>query len=194
MFVELKTGPVVRAVSLISLKSHLKVSDDDENLLTEILDDATSALELWLGRSFISQTWELTLEGKEFPPSSDIIRLPHGPLISVTSVKWWDTDGDEQTFSSGSYTVHTGKGSKIFLNNGAAWPSGVRWRKSAVIEYISGDGTASSGVPGNLRLAIRMLVGHYYINREVTSIDSLPQEIILGLNQLTNFYNNNAEF
>ena len=48
------------------------------------------------------------------------------------------------------------------LASGASWPSGLRAQQSVLIQYVCGY----EDVPEDLKTAIKMMVAHWYENRE----------------------------
>src|SRR5262245_36909533 len=115
-------GPPAPVITLDEMKDYLRVVDDDEDDLIEgFISAVTQHLEGrdgWLGRSFVTQTWELSLDC--FPRRE--IRIPLPPLQSVDSVKYDDVNGVEQTLSPSLYTVDTRSVPGWVLPNlGAPW-------------------------------------------------------------------------
>lgn len=162
-------APAEPVVSLAEAKAHLRVEHADEDAyITSLVQAATSHLDGWsgtLGRALVEQTWEVTLDA--FPVGA--IHLPLGDVIAVTSVKYDDTAGDEQTVSSTDY----------FLDNRSldgwvvpfadvSWPDTLDAVNAVRVRYTAGYGAASA-VPAAIRHAILMLVAHWYANREAVT-------------------------
>lgn len=124
------------------------------------------------GESFITQTWELALDDW---PKYGYLELPYGPLQSVTSVKYYDTDSTENTWSSTLYTVNIYYNpGRVVPNFSEVFPSNVlRTTQGIIAKYIAGYGDDTEDVPEELRLAMLMLVGHFYENREATFTQAL---------------------
>lgn len=162
----LSTAPVVEPVTTTELKAHLRVDGTDEDTLIASLGVAARQhVEEETRRALVTQTWVLKLD--EFPGSGDAeIRLPRPPLQSVTSVQYVDGNGDTQTWSSSLYVVDTADTpGNISLAYGESWPSTRAQKNAVTITYVAGYGAAST-VPDALKAAIKLLVGHYYVNRE----------------------------
>jgi len=167
------SDPAAEPLSLTEAKAHLRVDfSDDDTLITALIKSARQAVEQATSRSLITQTWQLTLDTF---PSTGAIRLPMGPVQSVTSVNSYDEDDTETLFAATNYLVDTA-GDRLALNLDAVWPSDLRPYNAGVITYVTGYGNASTDVPDDLILATRMLVGHYYENREAVgaSMSTLP--------------------
>ena len=76
----------------------------------------------FLGRALVTQTWELVIN--TFPTHE--IKMPLPPLQSVTSVKYDDGEGVEQTLSTSLYTVDTAsEPGWIVPPIGTGWPTSI---------------------------------------------------------------------
>ena len=139
-----------------------------------------------LGRCLLSQTWRLSID-HHFPP---IIGLTLPPLQSVQSVKYTDDNGALLTLDAAAYRV-TGTGSwltEIAPAYGTAWPS-VRWQREAIlVEFVAGYGDGAEDVPPPILQAIRLLVAHWWQNREAVNVGNITSEIPLGVRSLLNPY------
>lgn len=160
------TQPSIEPVSLAELKAHLRVTEDDQD--DQILAYGLAARELlesmtW--RSFLTQTWRLTMD--RFP--CGCIELPNPPIQGVTSITYIDSAGDERTLDPSLYQVDTeSEPGRIVPAYGLVWPM-TRWQASAVtVEYVAGWETAED-VPNTLRQALRMLVAYWHEQRESAS-------------------------
>lgn len=130
-------------VSLADVKAHLRITGSDhDDLLSGLIMAATDMAERFTHRRLVRQTWKLF---RDRWPSDDELILPFGQLKSVTHVKYTDTDGTENTFSSSYYAVDTDdEPGRIVLNYGQAWPSVTLAPKNPievqfVCGYFSGD-------------------------------------------------------
>lgn len=90
------TAPAVEPVTVAEARAHLYVGhSDDDAIIGAFIAAAREDCEHRTQRALVTQTWERTLDG--FPAA---ISLPMAPLASVTSVKYIDGDGNEQTLCS----------------------------------------------------------------------------------------------
>lgn len=181
MVVKVITAPPNTPITTAEFKSHANIAHtDDDTLIGIYIKAATENLigpHGWLGRSLVQQTLELVLD--IFPANA--IFLPHGPVISVTSVKYDDTDGNEQTVSSSDYTVDNNASGFgwIVPADDVAWPdtidaiNAVRVRYVAGYEPLSGDYTAN--IPDPIRAAVMMMVADIYQQRENFSAENLTR-------------------
>jgi uncharacterized phiE125 gp8 family phage protein len=102
MAITVTSPPAALPVTLAEAKAYARVVDDDD-LIESLIFAARDHVEQATGRIMVATTFELTLD--EFPDNE--ILLPRSPLLTVASVKYDDTDGNEQTLSTSDYTVDT---------------------------------------------------------------------------------------
>lgn len=167
------TQPAVEPVTRTqAIQQTYAESELDKQFLDDAITTARIETERYCDSAFITQTWKQYLDC--FP--SDIIRLRKDPIQSVTSIKYIDTDGVQQTLVEGTdYQVDTvSTPPRIIPEPGITWPSVEYGRMNAVeIEYIAGYGDTEADVPWPIKKAILMLVGHYYENREEATSDTV---------------------
>jgi uncharacterized phiE125 gp8 family phage protein len=143
----------------------------EDTLLEALITTARQHVENYLRRSLITQTWELWLDDW---PGRDHIEIPLPPLASVSSVKYYDTDDTEATFSSDYYFVDTkSEPGRVCLNYGESWATTVlRDYNGVCVTFTSGYGSATD-VPKPIKQAMLLLIGHLYEHREAATEKSL---------------------
>ena len=174
------TAPAIEPVTVAEAKTQLRIDGSDEDtLIGNYITVARQTLEVLMRRAFITQT--ITLSYDSFPTE---MRLPRPPAIAVTSISYIDTDGASQTWSSSNYTLDSQiEPASVVLAYDKSFPS-IRTQANAVtVVYTAGYGTATTDVPESIRLAIRLLVGSYYENREATSVAKV-NDLPLGIQML----------
>ena len=175
------TPPEFEPLSLTEAKKHLRVDvNDDDALIWEYLKAARRELENKNSLAFMTQTWELLLD--DFPCDGEsIIIADKRPLQSVTSIKYIDIAGVEQTLSSAKYTVHkSGIEGEIALAYNEVWPS-VRCQRNAVtVRFVAGYSSDAEDIPDHCKQALRLVLGHYYENREDTIVGTAMNHIPAG--------------
>jgi len=113
------TEPEVEPLSLVEAKAHLVVEhDEDDSLIASYVKAARRACEMMQWRSYITQTREERLD--RFGHGV-CIGLPYGPVQSITSIKYTDTAGVEQTLSADNYSLDSATG-RVVLGYGLSWP------------------------------------------------------------------------
>jgi len=137
---------------------------DDDTMIGGLLLAATHYAETFTGRTLVTATKYHYLTGWEYP-----IELPEFPLVSVTSIKYIDPDGVEQTLAAALYDVDTViEPGCVRLGYGDSWPALRGDENGITITYVAGYGAAAD-VPDGLKVAIKMMVANWYENREAVS-------------------------
>lgn len=183
------TGPAVEPVTLTEAKLHLRVDHStDDTLITSLIVAARQYVEDVTWRALVTQTLEVTLDDW---PDGEMLVLPRPPLASVTSVKYVDSDGTETTWAAGNYQVVTqGTPGRLVLAYGVSWPSvTLRAANGITVRYVAGYGLAAA-VPDLLKTAIKLMVGHWYENREATVVaaGTVATELPLAVQSILNLY------
>lgn len=182
MILELVTAPTLLPVTLTEAANFCKVNEvDDHSVLQMLISAAREKCESLAGRTLLTTTWDLKLP--EFPKA---ISLPMPPVVSVTSVKYYDLDNAEQTLTATTdYLTYLGnKSGTVYLPNGATWPSTYDRPDAVVVRYVAGW-TAAASIPSCLRQWVLEAIATMYENRETmvtgTIATELPREFCAGL-------------
>lgn len=162
-------------------------STDEDNLLTILIKASRETVEMRTGRSLITQTRVMKMD---YFPCTDIIRIPNGPVQSITHVKYYDQDEVLQTLDSGDYWVDTDSDiARVIVKD--SWPSTEDMPNAVIITYVCGYGAAGSNVPAPLRKAMLFILGHMYENRQnviVSGSSTGVLEIPMGAEYLMSNY------
>jgi uncharacterized phiE125 gp8 family phage protein len=156
---KLNTAPVLEPVSLGDVKDWNRIDTaDHDRMLLNLMKGARQAIEEYLSRALITQTWVLKFDS--FPVC---IRPPRPPLQSVTSITYNDVDGNSQTVTAGDYTVDTNsEPGRIVEAVSATWPATRGHIDDVTVTFVAGYGDGQEDVPDEIRMAIKMLAGFYY--------------------------------
>lgn len=170
MALKLVTPPASYPISLAEAKEHLRVQDDDDDdLISAMVEAATQSAEVFTGRAFIDQTWDYFLDA--LPTDGSVIQLPNPPLIEVAGLFYLDSADDELTFNEARYVVDDASAkARIALANGGAWPTAATRMNAIRIRfragYLNPVSPEEAMVPGPIKSAIKLTIGHLYANRE----------------------------
>lgn len=170
MSVVVITPPESEPVSLAEARSQARIDTtlEDPRLAGFILA-AREMAEHQLQRSLLSKTYELSLDA--FPCGS--IVLPMGPIaeaggtLTVSSVKYTDPNGVEQTLAASAYTVD---GSSLIARIVPMddWPDTQDIPNAVRIRYVSGHADGGR-IPNSIKTWIVAHVSHLNENREATT-------------------------
>lgn len=172
---KISVEPTTEPVSISDIRTHIRIDHTEEDsILLGYLLAARSQLERDTRRALISQTWVLRMD--RFPEWD--VYLSPCPVASVSSITYVDVDGATQTLSSSLYRVDaTSEPARIEPAWGETWPSTRSVSNAVTITFTAGYG-AETSVPQLAKQAIRMLVAHWYMNRE--AVDVRGMSIPLG--------------
>ena len=194
------TPPAIEPVTLAEVKTHLRLPADatEDAYLTTLIAAAREYCEQETRRAFITQTWELTLDGwpgsrgndewwdgvKEGAISmltgrADVIELPLLPILSVTSLTTYNEADQPTVVDANTYLLDRVQG-RLTKKDLVTWPTNLRNYQSIVVRYVAGYGAAAITVPAPLRSAILQLISHWYENREYVAANGL-QPVAIGL-------------
>ncbi len=145
--------------------------------------------ETFTHRQLITATWDLKLDG--FPAGD--IWLPRAPLISITTatgliVTYTDTAGSAQTWAESNYTVEAPAGpeagpGRVIANYGVSYPSTYGVPNCVTVRFVAGYGAASA-VPAGIKAAMKLLIGHWFSNREAINIGNITSTLDFAVNAL----------
>jgi uncharacterized phiE125 gp8 family phage protein len=159
---------------------HARIDEPADDILdiTAKVAAAVSDRESFTGRQFVSATWELWLDSW---PIDGIIRIPKPPLSSITSIKYIDTNGAEQTWSSSNYTVVAPAGPNaqhgyVVPAYGLSFPS-IRAVPNAIkVRFVAGYGLPAA-VPDVFKQAIKLTFSEMYAFREEQFAGSVSKNL-----------------
>lgn len=160
-------------VSLAEAKAHLRVSDTDEDaLISALIVVASEHVAALTGLALGPETWVY----KVGPQYGDLL-LPWAPVVAVTAVGYYDPDGTAQVDVVGNYRVMADDRRPLMRPVPTkSWPA-TELREDAIsITFTAGF----SAVPAPLAAAIKMLVGHWFENRESVVTGTIATEIPLA--------------
>lgn len=169
------------AVTLEELKAYLAIDPlvtDDDDLLKHNIAAITATLDGprgLLNRALINQSWKLELD--EFPTgTNDKIELPLPPTQSITSVKYDDSDGNEQTLVADTDYYITKLGAtteQTQIHPIDGWPA-ARDRAGAVrVEFVAGYGDNDSDIPADTKLLIKAVSAEFFERREYSNVGNI---------------------
>jgi len=189
------TEPSVEPLSTADVKQHLNLASAvtaHDTRIAAMISAARKWCEDYTNRSFITTTWELSMD--RFPYQQLAMFLPRPPLQSVTFVKYIDLQGTEQTWANTNYTVSTGREpGRIACNYQVIFPYS-RYQADAIkVQYVAGYGDAAVNVPAGLKQAMLLLIGHWFEHRESVA-QGVWNEVPMATQSLLESYKVGDEF
>lgn len=167
MATKIITAPSFEPLSVADVSEYLRLDDSptDTLLISSLITAARQHLENYLNRYIAEQTVELALTGWK-----DKIDLS-APVQSVTSVKYLDENGVEQTLNPNQYLVDTySEPAAIYPAHDVTYPNLYDQENNVKICYVvgftSGGSPDTNPLPDPLKFAMMLIIGDLYANRE----------------------------
>lgn len=167
-------APADSMVTLAEAKVQLRVDGTDEDSLIQSLCKAADQIaENKTGRAFMQSTYEYIADTWD----EEIIIYP-APLVSVESVKYYDSDNVEQTLAADQYVVSVKPipGVIKFLS----MPSLYDRRDAVTITYKVGYGAAAadvaaqrSAIPEDVKSWVKINLTTLYENRQMFTANTV---------------------
>lgn len=172
------TGPTTFPLTRDEAKAAARIDTSAEDDLVDALIAAASRqVGEMAGRVLTEETWALS-----FPTGVVCnVDLPKSPVRSVSSITYYDADDVEQTANVADfYLIKDDDRAYLRPKSGEAWPVASTLREDAItVEFVSGYEVC----PASLKQAVRLLVTHYYDNRDATNPDA-PAELPFGVKEM----------
>lgn len=151
------TAPTALPVSVEAVMNALRVEGEEfEDQIERLINAAVDHYEGWsgvLGIAIVDQTWR-----QDFGRFEDKMSLNVRPVLSVSSVKYRNDQGQIATVAADSYTLkHNGGGQAyVRFDRGFTAPVDLYEDAPVSIEYVSGWPAAK--VPADIQTAIILFV------------------------------------
>ena len=154
MIPTLVTAPSSELMSLVDMKLHLRVDDDEEDdLIVQLMRGAVAHLDGWKGvlsRCILPQTWSV----------AGVVGVNVLPFPDVTEAR---VDG------AAVEVVNTGLGPCVTLD------------EAATVEF---DCALPEVELARVRIIVKLLVAHWFENREAVNIGNITSELPLAVDML----------
>jgi uncharacterized phiE125 gp8 family phage protein len=192
MYSRVIVEPPVEPITLTEVKLQSAVTHAlHDDMFTAYILSARQYVESYCLRSLITQTRETAYDA-----FACVLRLPYGPVQEVLSVEYVAADGVATPITDYQVDLYADVPRLMPAYNGL-WPSTVGASLNAVtVRYVAGstpvEGSPTdytSSVPSPIKTAMKLLVGHWYENREATIAGQQGlTEIPLGVECLLSAY------
>jgi uncharacterized phiE125 gp8 family phage protein len=143
---------------------------DEDSFLTAMLPVVRQYAEHAAERSLAPQVLEAVFDEFPRPDARNWSRplvLDRPPVVSVTSIKYDDENGVEQTLSTAKYALSLyGDRVRVLPTYGNCWPVTCAKPESVRVAYPAGYGGSGPVLPLAAKQAMLLLIGHYFENRQ----------------------------
>lgn len=162
------SAPVSEPITLDEMRLHLGITQTTDTSRDSVIQTRIKAARSWAEkftrRPFITQTF--TGYYDNWPECGDYTyRFDlRSPVQSVTSIKYIDEDGTQQTLSASLYDVDKSSPDRVFVipKYGQDWPTVREYNNAVEIIYVAGYGAAAA-VPEDIKEALRFIVGQWEV-------------------------------
>lgn len=176
----LVTPPTLEPITLAEAKAHCNIeTPDSDAVVAQFIFAARQWVEGQTHRALMTQTWDFTFNGDWPMVNGDLVlRLPMAPVQSVTSVTYVSDAGTNQTLSAALYRVITKtEHPRIVRAYDASLPAVRCQDESITVRAVCGYGDGQGDVPRGLTTAMKLLIAHWYNNRETVNIGNITTEL-----------------
>jgi uncharacterized phiE125 gp8 family phage protein len=188
MALSLVTPVTAEPLTLDEAKAQCKVEvTTDDDLFLGLIAAARQFCEAFTHRALPPQTWDLGLCGG-FPCGA--IEVPRPPVTAIVSVTYVDGNGITQTLTpTTQYVTILPAGpmampARIMPAYGVAWPTTRCIDNAVTVRFTAGYTSDTNPTPDAMKLAMKMLIGHWYANREAVVLSGLSQTVSLAAESL----------
>ncbi len=201
-------------LTLTETKNHLRVTfTDDDWLIANLISASRRRLEVHTKRAFINTTFDAAWDSFPFgggyynrqlrqfygafpggmgatfpgflPTNTGILEVPRPPLVSVTSITYYDATGNAVVLDSANYVVQAGIPGRIEPTYGHIWPTTLPRIGAVTIRFVAGYGASNVAVPSNVKAALLLVCKSLYDNRdEVNESYGTAHELPQGVDAL----------
>lgn len=174
-------------LTLTRAKLHLRLAvteeeavayTDEDAIIQGLINAAYQYAEHHTQATLATRTKTLVLDG--FPKGSEAIELPWAPVAAIESLEYIAPDGIEQSLDAETLRLDTRPIYPLLAPQwGSKWPSTTDEPESVTVTATAGQ----TETPPDVEIAVLLLVGHWYENRESVSQGSF-QEVPMGVDML----------
>lgn len=174
-------------VTLTEAKTHLEVTGTSKDTyITMLISVARRLCESYSGLSLCTQQRKIILD---YFHECDIL-IPYGPIQSIDSFTYVDTDGATQTLVEGTdfyLDSHSDIARVIPIADGEvdSWPDTLNRINAVTIEYTAGyDDVSGTPTPEQIKQAMLLQIGAMFENRQDEIIGSTSHKLNMNSQML----------
>jgi len=141
MYLKKISGPDVEPVTVNDVKLHAHIDHDiEDDLIESWIKAARMHAEDYQSRTYYTTVYDMTFDTWPCLP----IKIPRPPLVTIDSIKYYDTDNVEYDFDLNDIHVDTNsEPGRIDLNYLVIWPTVILRSIDAIkIRFTAGYGDA----------------------------------------------------
>lgn len=168
--IEVTTPASVLPVSTADMKVHLRLNDTSEDsLLSDWIEAAALTFTHATGYVLTETAFKLYLDAW---PDGGIVFIPRRPMKTITGVEYLDEAGNWQTLNG---TTNDSKSVPARIVLPSSLPTLHATQVPKVRVSFTAGFTAASSIPKSALVAVKLLVSHWYAQREAYGEVSLTE-------------------
>ncbi len=183
MWRTLVSGPRALPISLTQAKKHLREDGSDQDYIIDaLIRAAAESVQNETDRQLVTATHDVAFDA--FPGGA--WRMPRAPLRDVTHVKYFDTNGAQQTLAASVYLVDKAREpGRLSLAYQQVWPPTYSVPNAVTVRQVSGYAT-----PFTADAATDVLgaAGHPYASGELVRLSTTENDLPAPLSPNTDYY------
>ncbi|MBO9453260.1 phage gp6-like head-tail connector protein [Tropicibacter sp. R16_0] len=191
MWLERQSGATLDLVSLDEARDHLRIIGGDHDAdIQQAIAAASAFLDVdedgfgGLGFPMVAQHWSVKASG--FTPK--LLRLPFPRISSVDEMRYLPMVGGVQVVPSEHYVVRrAGRLSQVALLPSFECPPLADRPDAVEVRFTAGWADVAS-VPTDIKQAAKLLMAHFFENRQAEIEGAITSELQLGVDRLTARY------
>jgi uncharacterized phiE125 gp8 family phage protein len=180
------TGPAAEPLALAEVKAHLRVTGTEEDaLINALIATARGYAESYTNRALVAR--ELDWVRDKFCAK---LIVPVSPVRSVTSIKYLDASGAEQSLTTSAYAVDAESApARIVEAYGQTWPTTLDTVNAVTVRLKAGYAIPFTAIAESDVLTAK---GHSYSNGDIVRVSNTGGALPAGLAALTDYHVVNA--
>ncbi len=186
MNLERITNPTALPVDMTAIKNHLRIENDETAFDGELTDLILTAAEYVQSECHLQLiTTQYKARWNSFP-RENYIKVPLFPVVTIDALQYYNNAGTLTAFTDYQTELYQSP-CKVYLGTNAIWPTPQEDKiNSVVLTFTAGHGVSSVGQPYQVRHLIKLLVAHWFRNREAVLTGTISKEIELAFDSIKN--------
>lgn len=165
--IKVLSAPAIEPVTIEELKTYMRLDTFIyDTMLSGYITACREAIERHTGRTFITTTYEMCLDG--FPANNGAIELIRPPVQSISSIYYNQaSDGVLTLLDPSKYIVDlVSLFPRIEPAFGESWPATRKMFNAVKITYVAGYGSTAESVPETIKICIKALASDLFEHPE----------------------------
>lgn len=171
-------------VSLVDLKKHVAI-DLSETYYDDMLQSMEQAAVAYIeSRARIilrNSSYEIFCD--QFPDARNPLYIPLWPVRSVTDITYTDASGSVVVITNQQKSLNT-QPAAMYPAVDTEWPTSQEDNRQSVTFSATVGYANNASVPAMVKHAIKMLVAHWFRNRETVLVGSISKELEKAVDSL----------